>query len=89
MPTVLTSSQTIYLANLDGTTNRVTSHSSERIDYYCDYEEAVTQKCLRIAYIYLNRVIIVLPDTDVAVIFLYQSVTNLTFLDAYGQNWYR
>ena len=30
----------------------------------------------------LNRVIIVLPESDVAVISLYQSVTNLTFLDA-------
>ena len=28
------------------------------------------------------RVIIVSPDSDVAVISLYQSVTNLTFLDA-------
>ena len=30
----------------------------------------------------LNRVIIVSPDSDVAVISLYQNVSNLTFLDA-------
>ena len=30
----------------------------------------------------LNRVIIVSPDSDVAVISLYQNITNLTFLDA-------
>ena len=30
----------------------------------------------------LDMVIIVSPDTDVAVISLYQSVTNLIFLDA-------
>ena len=30
----------------------------------------------------LSKVTIVSPDTDVAVISLYESVTNLTFLDA-------
>ena len=34
------------------------------------------------ALINIFRVIIVSPDSDVAVISLYQSVTNLTFLDA-------
>ena len=34
------------------------------------------------ALINISRVIIVSPDSDVAVISLYQSVTNLTFLDA-------
>ena len=34
----------------------------------------------------LDRVIIVLLHTDVVVISLYQSVTNLTFLDA---TWYK
>ena len=40
MPYVLTSSQTIYLANLDGAINRVTSQISERIGFYCDRKEA-------------------------------------------------
>ena len=31
----------VYLANLDGATDRVTNESSERIDFYCDHEEAV------------------------------------------------
>ena len=31
--------------------------------------------------IHLSRVTIVSPDTDVAVISLYESVTNVTFLD--------
>ena len=87
MPNVLTYSQDIYLANLDCATDRVTSQSSERTDFYYDHEEADTK--MFAAYIKflcdnirLNRVIIVSPDTDVAVISLYQSFTNLTFLDA-------
>ena len=38
------------------------------------------------ALINIFRVIIVSPDSDVAVISLYQSVTNLTFLDA---SWFK
>ena len=40
--------------------------------------------CIKFLYnnIRVNRVIIVSPDSDVAVISLNQSVTNLTFLDA-------
>ena len=86
LPNVLTSSQTIYLANLDGATDRVTSQSSERIAFYCDHEEADMKMVAHIKFlcdnICLNKVIIVLPDSDAAVISLYQSVTNLTFLDA-------
>ena len=37
----------------------------------------------------LSRVTIVLPDANVAVISLYESVTNLTFLDEIVQNWCR
>ena len=82
---VLTSSQTIYMANLDGTTDCITSQNSERIDFYSDHEEANTKmfayiKCL-CGNIRLNRIIIVLPDNDVAMISLYPSVTNLTFVD--------
>ena len=40
LPDVLNSSQTIYLANLGGGTDRVTGQSSERIDYYCNHEES-------------------------------------------------
>ena len=37
----------MYLTNLDGATQRVTSQSSEIIDFYCDHEEADT-KMLRV-----------------------------------------
>ena len=81
-PKVLTSSET----NLDGTTDRVASRSSERINFYCDQEDGSTKMFVYIKFlcdnIRLNRVIIVSPDFDVGVISLYQSVTNLTFLDA-------
>ena len=43
LPNALTSSQTIYLANLDSTADRAKSRSSERIDFYCDHEEADTK----------------------------------------------
>ena len=83
---VLTSSQTIYLTNPDDATNCVTSQSSERIDFFCDREEADTKMFAYIKFlcdnIRLNRIIIISPDTDIKVISLYLSVTNLTFLDA-------
>ena len=69
MPYILTSSQTIYLANLDGATDRLTRQISERIDFYCDQEEADT-KMFAYVKIRLNRVIIVLVGTDVTVISL-------------------
>ena len=60
--------------------------SGERINFYCNHKEADTKIFAFIKFfcdnIRLNRVITVLSDSDVAVIFLYQSVTNLTFLDA-------
>ena len=37
---VLTSFQTNYLANPDGTRDRVISQKSERIDFYRNHEEA-------------------------------------------------
>ena len=84
MSYVFISSQTIYLANLDGATERVTSQISERTDCYCDHEEAGTKMFAYIKFlcddIRLNM-IIVSPDTDVTVMSLYQSVTNFTFLD--------
>ena len=82
---VLTSSQTNYLANLDGITDLVTSQSSERTGFYCGHEEADTKMVPYIKFlcdnIRLNRVIIVSKDSDAAVISSYQSVTNLIFLD--------
>ena len=58
---VLMSSQTIDLANLDGTTDRVKDQTSERIDFYCDHEEADTKMFAYIKFfrdnIHLNRVI--------------------------------
>ena len=84
MPEVLTSFQTNYLANLDGATYRVTSQRSERIDFYCNHEEGDSKMFAYIKFLYdnicLNR-IIVSPDSDVAVISLYQGVTNFAFLD--------
>ena len=74
-PYVLTSSQTIYLANLNAATDCVTSPSSERIDFYSDHEEAATKLFAFIKFlcdnIRLNRIILVSPDTDVTVISLY------------------
>ena len=71
---VLTSSQTNYLANLDGAADCVTRQSCERINFYCGHEEAVLEMFAYIKFfchnIHLNRVIIVSPDSDGAVIFL-------------------
>ena len=86
LPIVLTFFQTIYLTNLDSATDRVTSQSSEGIDFYCNHEEADSKIFAYIEFfgdnICLSSVTIVSLDTDVAVISLYESVTNLTFLDA-------
>ena len=83
MPKVLTSFQTNYVTNLDGATYRVTSQRSERIDFYCNHEEADSKIFAYIKPLYdnicLNR-IIVSPGSDIAVISLYQGVTNFTFL---------
>ena len=85
MPQTLTSFQT-NLANLDGTTDHVKSQRSERIDFYRKYKEADTKMFAHVKFlgdkIRVNRVIIVWPDSYVAVISLYQSVTNLLILDA-------
>ena len=74
LPYVLTSSQTIYLTNLEGATDRVTSQCSEKIDFYYDHEEADKKMFAYIKFfsdnIRLNKVIIVAPDTDVTVISL-------------------
>ena len=73
------------MANLEGKTDCVTSQSSERIAFYCDNEEPDTKMFVYIKFlcdnIRLTRDIIVSLDTDAAAISLYQSVTNLTFLD--------
>ena len=73
------------MANPEGKTDRVTSQRSERIDFYCNRDKADTKMFPYIKLlcdtIRVNRIIIVSPGSDVAVISLYQSVTNLTFLD--------
>ena len=78
LPNVLNSSQTNYLGNPDRTTDRVTSQSRERIGFYCDHEEVDTKMVTYIKFLFdnirLSRVNIVSPDSDVAVISLYQSV---------------
>ena len=64
---ILTSFQTIYLTNFDSATDRVTSQSSERIDFYCNHEEADTKMFAYIKFlcdnIRLSKVTIVSPDT--------------------------
>ena len=47
LPYVLTSSQTIYLANLDGAADRVTSQSTMKEFIFVATTEKLTQKCLR------------------------------------------
>ena len=83
MPKVLTSFQTNYVTNLDDASYRVTSQRSEKIDFYCNHEEADSKIFAYIKLLYdnicLNR-IIVSPGSDIAVISLYQGVTNFTFL---------
>ena len=75
MSYILTSSQTIYLSNVDGAADRVTNQSSDRIDFYCDHDEAGTKISAYIKFlcddICLNRIIIVSPDTDVTVMSLH------------------
>ena len=51
MPNDLTSSQTIHLANLDGATDRLTSQGSERIEFYCNHEEADTKMFANIKFL--------------------------------------
>ena len=72
---VLTSSQTIYLANLDSAIDRKTSQGSERTDFYWDHEEADTKMFAYIKFHYdnirLNKIITVSPDTDITVISIY------------------
>ena len=86
LPNDLTSSQTIYLANLDSATDRVASQSSEKIDFYNDHRESDTKMFAYINFlcdnIPLNMVIIVSPVTAVAVISLWQSFTKLILSDA-------
>ena len=66
LPKALTSSQTIYLTNLDGATDRGTSQRSEKIDFYCDHEEADTKIFAYIKFFCdnfrLSKVTIVSPD---------------------------
>ena len=72
MPYILTSSQTIYD---QGTADRVTSQSGERIDFACDHEEAGTKMFAYIKLlcdnIRLNRIIIVSVDTNITVVSLH------------------
>ena len=71
---------------LGSAVDRVISQSSEKIGFYCDHEDTDLKMVACIKFlcdnIHLNRVIIVSPDSGVVVIRFYQSVTNLTFLDA-------
>ena len=68
MPKVLSSFQTNYLANLDK--HNITSQRSERIDFYCNDEEADSKMFpyLKFLFVCLNRIIVLL-DSDAAVIY--------------------
>ena len=85
LPKVLNSFQTNHLANLDSTAYLVTSQRSERIDFYCNHKEADSNIFAYIKFfcdsICLNT-IIVSPDCDGALIYLYQRGINSTFLNA-------
>ena len=47
LPYVLTSSQTVYLANFDGAADRVTSQSTVKELVFVAITKKLTQKCLR------------------------------------------
>ena len=71
----------MYLANLDSGTDRVTSQNIERTDYYWDHEKADTK--MFSFYVYSSEQgHHFFPDSDAAVIPLYQSVTDHIFLTA-------
>ena len=71
----------MYLANLDSGTDRVTSQNIERTDYYWDHEKADTK--MFSFYVYSSeKGHHFFPDSDAAVISLYQSVTDHIFLTA-------
>ena len=78
----LTLNQTLYLANLDGTTLKITSEETTVIDLICDHEEADSKMFVYCHFALtenmLQRIIICSPDTDVAVICCYQFVTTLS-----------
>ena len=61
----------------------IRSHRSERIDFYFNDEEADSKMFVYIKFLFvcLNRMV-VSPDSDVAVISLYQGVTDFTLLHA-------
>ena len=73
------------MTNLDGAADRVTRQSSERIDFYCNHKEPDTKMFAYIKFlcdnIHLNSHFFH-QTLMVAVISLYQSVTNLILLDA-------
>ena len=91
LPEHLSSYQSVYLANLDGTTDFVTKEYSKKIKFYCDHDEADTKMFTYIKFlsntVQLKRVIIDSPDTDVAVISLYQNVTFVRLNQVQNKDW--
>ena len=87
--------QSVYLANLNGTTHFVTKDATKKeIEFYCDHEEADAKVFAYVQFfsntVQLKRVIINSPDTEVPVISLYHYVTNLDLLTQSGSknmNW--
>lgn len=79
--TKMNESQTVYLAELDGSTTKISSNESLPTDLYCDHEEADSRMlvfCKMIAENHnIKRMIIQSPDTDVAVIACYHQVNTL------------
>lgn len=76
----ISSYQSVYTANL-----YPTKECSQRIEFYCDYEEAGTKIFSYIKFlsntVQLKRVIIDSSDTDLTVISLYHCATNFALLD--------
>ena len=83
--TKLKQDQLVIFANLDGTFNQVSKNQSSFLNCICDHEEADTKMLVVAKYLIdqhqIQDLVIVSPDTDVAVISCYQYATNLMALE--------
>ena len=72
------------MANLNGTTSLIKNIGSCQLNFTCDHEEADTKMFVYLEHIIreipVQRAIIHSPDTDVAIISLYQLATSLKHL---------
>ena len=81
----LSDNQVIYLADIDGSTIKVTQHGSTVLEFKSDHEEADTKMFAYGKYIVtehpIRKMIISSPDTDVAVISCFQKSSHLESID--------